>query len=112
MTANSKLREIVENVVSRYIIGYAFEGITAKHEFQPNANPKKIVDNIIADVIENLSYRTVVPQFDAMRPRQEELAIKFCADIAGPLGKPGSPPDPVRLLEMARALYDAEVEDK
>jgi len=49
------------------------------------------------------------PQFDAMVPAQEELAIKFCMEIAGPRGQPGYPPDPVRLLEMAQALYEAEV---
>ena len=48
------------------------------------------------------------PEFDAMSPRQEELAIQFCQEIAGPRGAAGSPPDPVRLLEMAQALYEAE----
>lgn len=51
------------------------------------------------------------PQFDAMAPGQEELAIQFCAEIAGPRGKPGRSPDPVRLLEMAEALYQAEFRD-
>lgn len=50
------------------------------------------------------------PQFDCMTPKQEELAIQFCQEIAGPRGKRGSPPDPVRLLEMAEALYKAERE--
>lgn len=49
------------------------------------------------------------PQFDAMVPEQERLAIEFCNEIAGPLGKPASPPDPVRLLKMAQALYQAEI---
>lgn len=49
------------------------------------------------------------PAFDAIAPAQEHLAIQFCNEIAGPLGKPGCPPDPVRLLEMAEALYRAEV---
>jgi hypothetical protein len=48
------------------------------------------------------------PQFDCMTPEQEKLAVQFCQEIAGPLGKRGSPPDPVRLLEMAEALYKAE----
>jgi hypothetical protein len=48
------------------------------------------------------------PEFDAMSPRQEELAIQFCQEIAGRRGESGSPPDPVRLLEMAQALYEAE----
>ena len=48
-------------------------------------------------------------KFDAMVPEQERLAIEFCAEIAGSLGKKGSPPDPVRLLEMAEALYLAEI---
>jgi len=51
------------------------------------------------------------PEFDAMSPRQEELAIQFCQEIAGTRGEPGSPPDPVRLLEMAQALYEAERAD-
>lgn len=50
------------------------------------------------------------PQFDAAWPQQEALAIQFCQEIAGRLGEPGSPPDPVRLLEMAQALYAAERE--
>lgn len=50
------------------------------------------------------------PQFDCMTPKQEELAVQFCQEIAGPRGKRGSPPDPVRLLEMAEALYKAERE--
>lgn len=50
------------------------------------------------------------PQFDCMTPKQEELALQFCQEIAGPRGKRGSPPDPVRLLEMAEALYKAERE--
>ena len=48
------------------------------------------------------------PQFDCMEPAQEDLARKFCAEIAGPRGKKGRPPDPVRLLEMAEALYKVE----
>lgn len=48
------------------------------------------------------------PQFDVMSPTQEELVQQFCAEIAGQKGKPGRPPDPVRLLEMAQALYEAE----
>lgn len=48
------------------------------------------------------------PAFDVMSPRQEELVIQFCQEIAGRKGEPGSPPDPVRLLEMAQALYEAE----
>jgi hypothetical protein len=50
------------------------------------------------------------PQFDAMAPGQEELAVQFCAEIAGPRGQPGRNPDPVRLLEMAQALYKAEAD--
>ena len=50
------------------------------------------------------------PQFDCMAPGQEELAMQFCLEIAGPRGKKGSPPDPVRLLEMAEALYKAEAD--
>lgn len=50
------------------------------------------------------------PQFDCMTPGQEELAVQFCAEIAGPRGQPGRNPDPVRLLEMAEALYKAEAD--
>ena len=48
------------------------------------------------------------PQFDAMTPRQEELAFQFCQEIAGRRGEAGRAPDPVRLLEMAQELYEAE----
>lgn len=51
------------------------------------------------------------PEFDAISPRQEELALQFCQEIAGPRGEPGRPPDPVRLLEMAQGLYEAERAD-
>lgn len=50
------------------------------------------------------------PGFDFMVPGQEELAMQFCLEIAGPRGKKGSPPDPVRLMEMAQALYKAEAD--
>lgn len=50
----------------------------------------------------------VEPLFHAMSPEQERLAMKFCAEIAGPKGGRGMPPDPVRLLEMAEALYKAD----
>ena len=48
------------------------------------------------------------PEFDAMALEQEHLVLDFCEEIAGRRGEPGSPPDPVRLLEMAQALYRAE----
>lgn len=48
------------------------------------------------------------PQFDACCDEQERLALQFCLEIAGERGGPGSLPDPVRLLEMAEALYLAE----
>lgn len=51
------------------------------------------------------------PQFDCMTPEQERLVMEFCQEIAGPKGQPGSPPDPVRLLDMAEALYKAERAD-
>ncbi|MGJ7529183.1 hypothetical protein [Variovorax sp. GB1P17] len=50
------------------------------------------------------------PQFDACSAEQERLALQFCLEIAGERGGPGSLPDPVRLLEMAEALYRAERE--
>ncbi|GEM_PF-2691173 len=48
------------------------------------------------------------PSFDCMLPGQEQLVQAFCAEIAGPRGRPGRLPDPVRLLEMAEQLYQAE----
>lgn len=50
------------------------------------------------------------PEFDAMESAQEALAVQFCIEIAGLRGQKGSPPDPVRLLEMAQALYKAEAD--
>ena len=50
------------------------------------------------------------PQFDAMSSKQEGLLIQFCNEIAGPKGKACCHPDPVRLLEMAEAIYKAEME--
>jgi hypothetical protein len=43
------------------------------------------------------------PEFDAMAPKQEALLVEFCAEISKGAGL-----DPVRLLEMAEALYLAE----
>lgn len=51
------------------------------------------------------------PQFDACSAEQERLALQFCLEIAGERGGPGQLPDPVRLLEMAEALYHAERDD-
>lgn len=51
------------------------------------------------------------PEFDAVSNEQEQLAIKFCEEIAGKKGDKPSLPDPVRLLEMAQALYLAERKD-
>lgn len=51
------------------------------------------------------------PKFDAMSHEQEQLAIKFCEQIGGRKGEKSSLPDPVRLLEMAEALYLAERND-
>lgn len=45
------------------------------------------------------------PEFDAICPKQEALAKQFCEDIAQ---THGGLMDPVRLLEMAEALYCAE----
>lgn len=49
-------------------------------------------------------------KFDGISPKQERLAIEFCMEIAGRRGEQPCPPDPVRLLEMAEALYRAEVD--
>lgn len=54
------------------------------------------------------SAATWEPQFDCMTPGQEELVMEFCLEIAGRRGEPGRAPDPVRLLEMAQALYEVE----
>ncbi len=51
------------------------------------------------------------PQFDVMSPKQESLALQFCLEIAGRRGEPVAPPDPVRNLEMAQALYESEREE-
>lgn len=50
------------------------------------------------------------PQFDVMVPKQEELAIQFCTEIVGRRGEGFRGVDPVRLLEMAQELYEAERE--
>ena len=52
------------------------------------------------------------PEFDAMSPGQEALVVQFCQEIAGSRGEKGRTPDPVRLLEMAQALYQAERDDQ
>lgn len=62
------------------------------------------------DEVASLKVEGWRPEFDAMSTRQEELAIQFCQEIAGLRGEPGRLPDPVRLLEMAQALYEAERE--
>lgn len=49
-----------------------------------------------------------IPQFEAISPTQESLALQFCAEISGNKGCSPLFPDPVRLLEMAQALYLAE----
>ena len=59
-------------------------------------------------ILELRAAPTWEPQFDCMKPGQEELAQEFCMEIAGKRGQPVSPPDPVRLLEMAEALYKSE----
>lgn len=59
-------------------------------------------------VLELRAPPTWEPQFDVMSPTQEALVQQYCAEIAGPKGEPGRPPDPVRLLEMAQELYLAE----
>jgi chromosome segregation ATPase len=48
------------------------------------------------------------PKFEAIVHEQEQLAVKFSEEIAGKRGEKPSLPDPVRLLEMAEALYLAE----
>lgn len=49
-------------------------------------------------------------QFDAMVPRQEELAIEFTNEISQARER-GVSIDAIRLLEMADALYQAEMDD-
>ncbi|NTF18132.1 hypothetical protein G6L37_06915 [Agrobacterium rubi] len=48
-------------------------------------------------------------QFDVMVPEQEELVISFCNEIGAARDR-GLSIDPVRLLEMAHALYQAEMD--
>ncbi len=66
-------------------------------------------------LMEELAYLRALeewhPRFDAMSAKQETLAAQFCLEIAGRGGEPGVLPDPVRLLEMAHALYEAEREE-
>ncbi|MGE8319555.1 MAG: hypothetical protein ACN6O3_12485 [Comamonas sp.] len=59
-------------------------------------------------ILELRAMPTWEPQFDVMAPGQEELVMQFCQEIAGERGQKGRLPDPVRLLEMAEALYQAE----
>lgn len=83
--------------------------------WENNICPIKLLiqNNILLDKREIIAFaRTIekpTPQFDVESDEQEDLAIKFCHEIAGPKGKKGSPPDPVRLLEMAEELYKAEM---
>jgi hypothetical protein len=51
------------------------------------------------------------PQFDVCAPGQEELAIAFVNEISQTARDRGATPDPIRLLEMAEALYRAEAEE-
>lgn len=60
------------------------------------------------DELSTLTIEGWRPKFDALCPQQEELAIQFCREIAGRRDETGRLPDPVRLLEMAQALYMAE----
>jgi septal ring factor EnvC (AmiA/AmiB activator) len=48
------------------------------------------------------------PKFDAVSPQQEQLARQFCSEIAEKKEAGSATLDPVRLLEMAQALYLAE----
>lgn len=67
---------------------------------------------VLTEELESLRAEKVwQPQFDVMSPKQENLALQFCLEIAGRRGEPGALPDPVRLLEMAQALYEAEREE-
>ncbi len=51
------------------------------------------------------------PRFDAMSAKQETLAAQFCREIAAQAEGGQIGPDPTRLLEMARQLYEAEREE-
>lgn len=51
------------------------------------------------------------PSFDGMSPSQEELLLDFCTEIGDEFGQNFGGFDPVRLLEMAEALYEAERTD-
>jgi len=79
-----------------------------------------LVDEIMAEIAALVEAATLAahqqaieaavfkPEFDAIHGNQDELAVQFCMEIAGRKGEPSSNPDPVRLLEMAEALYQAE----
>ncbi|WP_311221371.1 MULTISPECIES: phosphotransferase [unclassified Acidovorax] len=79
--------------------------------FQRLAEARAKVQVLTNELAELEALESWQPRFDVMSPKQEALAIQFCAEIAGRVGEAGSPPDPVRLLEMAEALYQAEREE-
>jgi hypothetical protein len=51
------------------------------------------------------------PQFDVCAPGQEDLVVAFVNEISQTARERGATPDPVRLLEMAEALYRAEADE-
>lgn len=90
--------------------------MTARALPEPAVRRGNYVDGAVASedyftAAQMQAFRSWEPSFDAMSRRQEDLARQFCAEIAGLKGERGSPPDPVRLLEMAEALYQAELQE-
>ena len=75
---------------------------------QLQENRDSLVDYVNEILESRCQQPKLEPQFDAMSIEQERLAVQFCAEISGRRGGKPSLPDPVRLLEMAEALYHAE----
>ena len=104
ISPEAKQRLVESHDKARLVPKYVRDAVKALDLY---ARPPRVVTD--ADLTSSeASWR---PAFDLMSPRQEELVMQFCQEIAGPRGQPGSPPDPVRLLEMAQALYEAERAD-
>lgn len=97
-------REPLDQVAAMKL-GMAADDATRKH-CRGTTNWAHALTRFYEKALERMP--TWEPKFDVMAPRQEELAVQFCNEISGPLGKPGRAPDPVRLLEMAEELYKVE----
>lgn len=103
--AVQELRTLLDLVIGAAVLE---GGVSQENIPQARANTEARVADLMAAITGALAWQ---PQFDVMSPKQEALAMQFVIEIAGPKDEAGSPPDPVRLLEMAQALYDAEREE-